>query len=441
MEAPESQSSLSAESLRSALPKAGLFAEKEWLLSPEPFPLAPALVSELERLGHRLRLFTEACDRIYRRSAKGSAPGYIAGYLDAGKPDWLIEHARSPALAGVVPRVIRPDLLLTSVDGPAPFAISELDSVPGGIGLTAWLNRSYAEFDVLGGERGMLDGFASILPDGGDVLVSEESAGYRPEMEWLTGELGSHWRVASAESYRPSSGRSVYRFFELFDHEKIPPMRELAQHAEAGDLELTPPLKAHLEEKLWAALFWLRPLDPLWRQELRGSHLERLRRAFPYSWVVDPTPLPHHATLPRLEIQSWDELGKFSQKERELVLKISGFSESAWGSRGVSIGHDLPAEDWEAAVGHALGAFPEHPHLLQEFRHATLVHHPYWDPQTGDRRTMEGRVRLCPYYFTSATDAKTRLGGVLATIVPADKKVIHGMSDAILVPCMPARPH
>jgi hypothetical protein len=29
----------------------------------------------------------------------------------------------------------------------------------------------------------------------------------------------------------------------------------------------------------------------------------------------------------------------------------------------------------------------------------------------------------------------TKLAGVLATIVPADKKIIHGMRDGILVPC------
>ena len=31
--------------------------------------------------------------------------------------------------------------------------------------------------------------------------------------------------------------------------------------------------------------------------------------------------------------------------------------------------------------------------------------------------------------------AEAKLGGVLATICPADKKIIHGMSDAILAPC------
>jgi hypothetical protein len=45
---------------------------------------------------------------------------------------------------------------------------------------------------------------------------------------------------------------------------------------------------------------------------------------------------------------------------------------------------------------------------------------------------MKGRVRLCPYYFVE-TD-KVKLRGALATIVPADKKMIHGMRDGILIP-------
>ena len=50
--------------------------------------------------------------------------------------------------------------------GPA-FAITELDSVPGGIGLTAFLSKTYAAlgFDVLGGAHGMMSGFHRILGD------------------------------------------------------------------------------------------------------------------------------------------------------------------------------------------------------------------------------------------------------------------------------------
>jgi hypothetical protein len=45
---------------------------------------------------------------------------------------------------------------------------------------------------------------------------------------------------------------------------------------------------------------------------------------------------------------------------------------------------------------------------------------------------MKGRVRLCPYYFVSGEGdaARPRWAALLATIVPADKKIVHGMSDA-----------
>ena len=54
---------------------------------------------------------------------------------------------------------------------------------------------------------------------------------------------------------------------------------------------------------------------------------------------------------------------------------------------------------------------------------------------------MTGRVRVCPYYFVRGdwTSARAELAGVLATICPADKKIIHGMKDAILAPCMVVR--
>ena len=46
---------------------------------------------------------------------------------------------------------------------------------------------------------------------------------------------------------------------------------------------------------------------------------------------------------------------------------------------------------------------------------------------------MVGRARLTPYYFV-AGDTVT-LGGATATVVPIDKKLIHGMVDAVMVPC------
>jgi hypothetical protein len=313
--------------------------------------------------------------------------------------------------------------------------MTELDSVPGGIGVTAWLSRIYSKagYDVLGGPDGMIDGFRSLLPHGGTVLISAESSDYLPEMEWLTREMGEAWNVAPAEKYEVDE-HALYRFFELFDWESIPSVRSLADAAAAGKIQITPPFKPHLEDKLWLALLWSPAMKPIWEKSLRGSHLQRLRELVPFGWVLDPSPLPPHAALPKIDAHSWQEVANFSQKERQLVLKISGFHETAWGSRGVFIGHDLPAVEWKAKLNHALEQFTEQPWIMQEFREGRRIEHPVFRDD-GSIEMMQGRVRLCPYFFTNDF-GETHFGGCLATIVPADKKKIHGMSDGALVPCI-----
>src|SRR2546423_4637818 len=193
-------------SIRAALPKQGLFAEKDFLLSPDPFPIDDKFAKELEQLGHRLYVFQRACNELYQRSASGKQPAWIAQYLDAGKPPELIEFSRQKQFREDVPLVIRPDLILTD----AGYTIAEIDSVPGGIGLTGWLNQTYAGLgrDVIGGSDEMLDGFQRLLPDGGDIVISEEASTYRPEMNWIAAQLNAkqsknEWRLVDAETYEP----------------------------------------------------------------------------------------------------------------------------------------------------------------------------------------------------------------------------------------------
>ena len=417
--------------LQSRIPQGGLFGGGTWRWSPEPLVISPADYRKISTLGHPLARFQQACDALYRRSAAGGVVPWLAELLDTGKPDWLVRHQRDAATAQQFPRVIRPDLILTD-DG---FALTELDSVPGGIGVTAWLSEVYAEagYDIIGGADGMVEGFRSLLPDGGTVLVSDESNDYRPEMEWLTTKLGPQWQVGHAEEYEAGAS-AIYRFFELFDWESVPSIRPLADAVTAGTTTVTPPFKPHLEDKLWLALLWSPALRETWETSLRRSHLERLRGIVPFGWVLDPEPLPPHAALPRLEAHSWDEVARFSQKQRQLVLKISGFHETAWGSRGVHIGHDMPAAEWQQRLASALDESGEQPWILQEFREGRRIEHPVFRDD-GSTELMHGRVRLCPYYFTD-TQGTTKLGGCLATIVPADKKKIHGMTDGVLVPCV-----
>ncbi|PYK31235.1 MAG: hypothetical protein DME57_04515 [Verrucomicrobia bacterium] len=419
--------------IRSAFPKEGLFAEKDWLISPDAFPIEEKFLTELEQLGHRLFIFQRACNQLYQLSVKGKQPKWVADYLDAGKPKELIEFSRRKEIRNDLPRVIRPDLILTD-EG---YIIAEIDSVPGGIGLTGWLSQTYSKFEkeIISGADGMLEGFQSVLPNGGDIVISEEAATYRPEMEWTAAQLknrGLDLRVVAAENYEPKDGRDVYRFFELFDLPNIPKIENLLRANAESRVNITPPIKPFLEEKMWFALFWLKPLHEFWRRELGEKYFLKLQEVIPYSWMLDPTPLPQHAVIPRLEIHDWREAAKLSQKERDLLLKVSGFSPLGWGSRGISLGSDLAHGEWEKRIESALATFDSSPTILQRFHKGRLVEQRYSDPSSSEIKTMKGRVRLCPYYFVEQD--KVKLRGALATIVPADKKFVHGMRDGILVP-------
>ena len=416
--------------VRDKLPPQGLFAGATWRISPEAFPLSKDLLAKIEALGPQLLAFYRACNVMYRHSVQGKLPRWVADYLDAGKPAELIELSRLSRFKGDIPRVIRPDVILTNDH----FFITELDSVPGGIGLTGWLGKTYAELgdDIVGGPHGMVEGFNAAFEKPLAVVISEEAATYRPEMEWLGQQIG--FRVMRPEELaRIENVATVYRFFELFDLPNVPNVKMLLEAAVRGDVALTPPVKPQLEEKMLFAFLWLDSLRQFWREQLGDKTLAALREVFPYTWIVDPTPLPPHAVIPELGIHDWREMGKFSQRQRELVLKISGFSEHAWGSRGVYVGHDLPAKEWAEAIEQALSGFAIHPFILQRFEKSKLFDAQYFDFEVNEMRSFSARVRLCPYYFIVGDT--TKLGGILATICPADKKILHGMPDAVMSPC------
>ena len=426
-----------AQLVREQLPPGGLFARHRWRWSPAPFRISAPLLKQFEQLGRVLLQFYRAVNLLHRKSETGQQPGWIADWLNRGKPEWLLELQRHPGFKNALPRVIRPDILLTE-DG---FSITELDSVPGGIGLTDWLNAAYtkAGYEVVGGKSGMLEGFTSILGDSGRrlVVVSEESATYRPEMEWLASQA-PNLQVMDGDYDDFQDNDSVYRFFELFDLENVSGARKLFERASQKQLTVTPPPKPIFEEKMLFALFWNRNLREFWRQELGASFFDKLQKHLPYTWVIDSSPLPPQAAYPRLDITDWNQLKGFSQKERDLILKVSGYSEEAWGSRGVYYGSDLSAEEWSVAVDKAISGFAKNPYILQPYKKPAIVQGEWFNFEKDALEQMNGRVRLCPYYFITgeAEQARANLGGILATLCPADKKIIHGMEDAILVPCM-----
>ncbi|HTW82795.1 MAG TPA: hypothetical protein VMD91_01855 [Candidatus Sulfotelmatobacter sp.] len=432
-----------------------------WRVSPDPFPLAPHTLNAIETLGNDLLAFYKALNALYLRSARGTAPAFIAEELDRGKSEQIVKLARQNRFKQDVPRVIRPDLILTD-DG---YIASELDSVPGGMGFVGAMARTYCELGVesVGGADGMPQRFAAMAAATAGtahpriaIVVSEESGDYRGELAWLAARVNAldladvvvcapQDIVFTEEALfvRRDDGREetidvLYRNFELFDLLNVPKQELILYAARHNRVKLTPPPKAPLEEKASFALFHHPALRALWRAELGAAIDERLLGIFPRTWIVDPRPLPPQAAIVDLTaagvpVREWSQLDELGKSERDYVLKPSGFSELAWGSRGVKVANDLTKEGWHDALREALDSFEHTPYVLQRFHKGRRVRVPYVDPATGAVREMDGRVRLCPYYFVVGEG--TELGGILATVAPADKRVIHGMSDAIMAPC------
>jgi len=430
-----------------------------WRVSPEPFALTAAQLAAIEALGHDLLAFYRVLNSLYNRSARGTAPAFIAGYLDQGKPEQIVKLARQNRFKQDLPGVIRPDLMLTE-DG---FAATELDSVPGGMGFVGAMAEAYSQIGIesTGGSEGIPRAFAAMLAHAAGkaqpavaIVVSDESGDYRNEMTWLAAAvrrlgLADVWVCKPQEVIfsedglfiRHEDGREtkldvLYRNFELFDLLNVPKQELMLYAARHNKVKMTPPPKAGLEEKLSFALFHHPALAKLWRDELGRETFDRLNVVLPRTWVLDPRPLPPQAVIAGLEafgepVSDWRRLIDLGKSERDYVVKPSGFSELAWGSRGVKIANDLTKDDWSATIENALASYDKTPYILQRFRKGKRIRQSYYDRAAGEIRTFDGRVRLCPYYFVTGEDA-VQLGGILATIAPADKRLIHGMTDAVM---------
>ena len=204
-----------------------------------------------------------------------------------------------------------------------------------------------------------------------------------------------------------------------FDLKNIPNYDLLLYAARKQLITMTPPVKAYLEEKLLFALFHHPVLAEFWKQEFGGK--ERSGPAASNTGNLDTGPAPAAAASRRARTEHCQATGNELGSTQGLGpirpaagYQAFGFSATAWGSRGVTIGHDHPESEWDAAVQSALDAFETTPHVLQKFHHGNRYGTRYYDFAKDAVRKMNGRVRLSPYYFVA--NDETTLAGILVTI-------------------------
>lgn len=443
-----------------------LFKNKTWKLSPDPWTLSYDQVKIINHLGSAALEFYHAIEYLYVNSKLNSSilrsrellTPWVADYFDRGKPLYLIAHALNGLFKNSVPPIIRPDLIVTE-NG---FALTEFDAVPGGVGLTAFLYELYEKnTQLIGSVEKILSYFysslTSLTPEIKNptiaIIVSDEADVYRPEYNWLAKKFFSSGQTIfcihpsdvfekEKKLYFKNNNKELkidilYRFFELFDLKNIPNAEIFINAAQAASVVVTPPMKFFQEEKLSFAFFHHYLLEDFWKENLSNESYSLLKKIIPLTWILDPGASGSNAIIngPLIKgkpLSKWEDFARASQRERNYIIKISGFHETAWGSRSITFGSDVSQAKWAENLKFALNSCNTHPYIVQAYHKPILLKHRIYK-SAHDIEEQNGRVRLSPFYFTSSNHLQ--LGGILATFCPADKKIIHGMQDAAMLPC------
>jgi len=180
----------------------------------------------------------------------------------------------------------------------------------------------------------------------------------------------------------------------------------------ASMARLLPTTTSLFDEALWFALLWNGNLQPFWRQELGGGYFDWLREHLPYAWVLDPTPLPPHAVIPRLGLADWADLAALHPHAERLAIRPSLQPARADPFPGpVGGSSETP---WTATVANALRSFSRSPHILERIPEPALVALP--DAAGAGASSVVGEVALRCYYSARDTAAATgfALAGALA---------------------------
>jgi hypothetical protein len=121
------------------------------------------------------------------------------------------------------------------------------------------------------------------------------------------------------------------------------------------------PLSAEDEPAIWPALLRMKPLQSFWELEMRTNHYQTMKDLLPDAWVLDPSPIPPGAVIPRLEISDWGDIEPLRAVSSSFILS------DAW-EVGVetSLSGSASNEEWKKLLGSALQSVPSKFHVLTE---------------------------------------------------------------------------
>jgi hypothetical protein len=413
----------------SLLQQAALFKRTRWInwrVTPEAPVLPPDLLAQLRDLGDLIDRLLLGVDR-----GVGSTP-FLRRAL--GFPACPEEEALWRLQRGDPLRFFRLDLALDRNSCPR---LLEIQVVAGGLGLTQALRTAYGPHPELPGIADLYEeavssetrtGGRAAPKDFADpgliaVLGAARSA-YRHEHLVLSRHLqGVEMAVAPLAALRfDASGRPtlsdgrhpgiIHRLFRSPSLFRRSPewARSLADSIRSRRARVVNPWKDWLEDKRVLALVHDAEATADLSEAFSPGERDRLRTFVPLTRIAD------HQEVSRLLGLRRSQRGYYLKKGRSFEGR------HVWDAQQVSL------RQWEAAC---LRARREGDWIVQETVRGTPWPFQYLDLQRQEMRSMQGHLRLSPFYFRDESGSM-RLGDLLIT-AREEASRIHGASDAILV--------
>ena len=230
---------LSYSSLNEELLQQPLFKAKSWQLSSQTFKLEKRQEQHLALIGVAIHSLLSALRQLYlqARSSYSDEYNWVRDYLERGKPEWICQLSQDTRFTPQMLSVMRPDIILTNTG----YALTEIDSLPGGIGLTELLYQTYTKDTSNTSPFTLLEEFhaalARLRPDKENpvviIIYNDEGETYWPEFDWIAAQLRSNGKkvytshvkditcdtntVSFNHNGEQMTADVIYRFFELFD--------------------------------------------------------------------------------------------------------------------------------------------------------------------------------------------------------------------------------
>jgi hypothetical protein len=353
-------------------------------VSPTPLGLTAIESTEINTLGESVVEFVNATHELYKTSDE------VRALLNTGKPEELTQTKNPDYL------FVRPDLIATE----SGLKICEIETSPFGLALSNLLNTGYiqAGFETLAEEKLLENSIKSRTSKEGVIVHSNKTKAYKGQLDYLADKLFSGneraWTSEHIDNHE-ANGIGLYRAFYLSEYLNDPKVNDLISY-QLDKQNTKPSITPHLEEKAIMALLWDTRFENFYKKQLGEANFNKLKNAIPKTWIVGQEQYFTEA-LPK-GAQDTLQLVSGSRKDRELVIKPSGFNPKASWAEGVNLLHEKSTVKAQEIVQNAMQT-DDTLFIVQEFKKGQKRRMQY-ENEEGGLNDMDVKLRITPYYST-----------------------------------------